>query len=105
MADSDEKNKSLHERDRSLIRFLGFGGLACLFGFAVVIGKYQEDIDADTRNVDHILARLEKGQEKLSQAIEGVHVQQQQLADLSERVSDIDHRVEKLEIADNASRN
>ncbi|MBF4180595.1 hypothetical protein [Lelliottia nimipressuralis] len=75
-----------NERTHSLIRFVGFGGIAALLAAAVAIGKTQAVIESDS-------AMLKEDQHQTEQVIEEVKVEQQELTDVARRVDKLEDKV------------
>lgn len=72
-----------HERLHSLVKFMGFGGIAALLAIAVSVGKTQNIIESNA-------IALKEDQQQTQQVIEEVKVQQQE-------ITDVDRRVNRLE--------
>lgn len=84
MSDSSATSNH-HERLHTLIKFVGFSGIAALLVAAASIGKTQVIIETSA-------IALKEEQQQTQQVIEEVKVQQQEITDVDRRVTRLEDK-------------
>lgn len=73
------------DRSHSLIKFLGFTGVAAIISIAVSLGKTQQVID-DTS------AQTKQSQRQIDELTADIRVEQQELVDVDRRVTRLEDK-------------
>lgn len=73
------------DRSHSLIKFLGFTGVAAIISIAVSLGKTQQVID-DTS------AQTKRSQHQIDELTADIRVEQQELVDVDRRVTRLEDK-------------
>lgn len=74
-----------NDRSHSLIKFLGFTGVAAIISIAVSLGKTQQVID-DTS------AQTKRSQHQIDELTADIRVEQQELVDVDRRVTRLEDK-------------